>query len=199
MKRDSIRSFVFALTFATASWLGTSAAAAQSLAEPRTWTVTPFLHTSLGEGIPDVDALDSLLESSVGVGVGVGYDLTHNLGFEGEIAHSFDVAGDSRDVDWSVTTFSANAIYHFDVKRVTPYATFGIGLERSNYDIDASDALDLQIDASANEVQVNFGGGVKYKLNDRWIARGDLRRFQANDIAPDFWRLYGGISWVVKR
>ena len=92
MKRDSIRSFVFALTFATASWLGTSAAAAQSLAEPRTWTVTPFLHTSLGEGIPDVDALDSLLESSVGVGVGVGYDLTHNLGFEGEIAHSFDVA-----------------------------------------------------------------------------------------------------------
>jgi hypothetical protein len=26
-----------------------------------------------------------------------------------------------------------------------------------------------------------------------------LRRFEANDAAPDYWRLYGGLSWWIKR
>jgi aspartate aminotransferase len=46
---------------------------------------------------------------------------------------------------------------------------------------------------------INFGGGVKYPLAPRWIARGDVRRFQANDTAPDYWRLYGGITWVLRK
>jgi hypothetical protein len=48
-------------------------------------------------------------------------------------------------------------------------------------------------------VAFNFGGGVKYPINDRLLARADVRRFQANDQAPDYWRLYGGLTWVVKR
>ena len=27
--------------------------------------------------------------------------------------------------------------------------------------------------------------------------RGDLRRFQSNDLAPDYWRLYGGITFIL--
>ena len=75
---------------------------AQSIAEPKTWTVTPFLQHSLDVGDPAPD-------NSLGLGVAVGYDWTSNLGFEVELGHLFDVAGDTADLDWSVTNFSANA------------------------------------------------------------------------------------------
>ena len=184
-----MRSLVAVLILAVCTSLVPSTAAAQSIARPDSWTLTPFLHTSV-----DVD--DPAPDNSLGLGFAVGYDWTANLGFEGEISHLFDVAGDSADVDWSVTTFSANALYHFDVRRVTPYATFGIGFERSSQGF--RDAIDLP-DLSSNEISVNFGGGVKYPLNDRWVARGDLRRFVANDIAPDHWRLYGGLTYNLGR
>lgn len=193
MSRHWKRLVVLALVFAAAA---ATPAAAQSIAQPRTWTVTPFLGTSLGAGVSDID---DLVDDSLGIGVAVGYDLTYNLGFEGEIGHLFDVAGSTDNIDWSVTTFSANGVYHFDVKRVTPYATFGIGVERSSYDLKRTDPLALLIDPSGTEIAINFGGGVKYPINDRWVARGDVRRFQANDIAPDFWRLYGGVLYVFKR
>ena len=171
--------------------LGAAPAAAQSLPEPGTWTVTPFLHSSLGIGEPAP-------ENSIGLGVAVSYDFTTNLAFEGDIGHLFDVAGDDANVDWSVTTFSANAVYHFDTQHVTPYATFGLGLERSGFEVKNPDALALYQDVSATEFAINFGGGVKYAINSRWQARADLRRFQANDIAPDYWRLYGGLTWKVR-
>jgi opacity protein-like surface antigen len=151
--------------------------------------VTPFLGTSIGLGDPaDNDSL--------ALGVAVAYDWTSNLGFEGELNHLFDVAGDTDDLDWSVTNFSANALYHFDVKRVTPYATFGIGFERSSLDIKNPDILALY-PASSTEISYNFGGGVKYPISPRMFARGDLRRVNANDLAPDYWRLYGGITFRV--
>jgi opacity protein-like surface antigen len=192
LNRDSIRSCVAALVCFVAASAAASPARAQSIAQPRSWTVTPFLHTSLGIGDPAPD-------DSVGLGVAVAYDWTYNLGFEGEISHLFDVAGDTNDIDWSVSNFSANAVYHFDVKRFTPYATLGIGIERSSQDLKNPDPLALVADLSSTEVAFNFGGGVKYPLNARWLARGDLRRFQANDIAPDYWRLYGGLTFVMKK
>jgi opacity protein-like surface antigen len=167
-------------------------AAAQSVAQPRSWTVTPFFGTSLGMGDPADDA-------SLGVGVAAGYDWTSNLGFEGELGYLFDVAGDTNAVDWSLTNFSFNAVYHFDVRRVTPYATAGLGWERSDLDVTDPELLALFEDFSTTEVAFNFGGGVKYPINDRLLARADVRRFQANDQAPDYWRLYGGLTWVVKR
>jgi hypothetical protein len=52
---------------------------------------------------------------------------------------------------------------------------------------------------SSTEIVWNFGGGAKYKLSERMIVRADLRRFQANDSAPDFWRLYGGLTFTLSR
>lgn len=172
--------------------LAASPAAAQSIAQPRSWTVTPFLGTTAGVGDPAFD-------NSLGLGVAVGYDMTYNLGFEGEISHLFDVAGSTDNIDWSISNFSANAIYHFDVKRVTPYATFGIGFERSSYDLKGEDSQALAEDPSSTEIAFNFGAGVKYPINEKWVARADVRRFQANDIAPDYWRLYGGLTWSLKK
>jgi opacity protein-like surface antigen len=187
-----IRSSVAVVVSVVALSIAALPAGAQSIAQPRSWTVTPFLQTSLGMGDPAPD-------DSLGLGVAVAYDWTFNLGFEGEISHLFDVAGDTNVVDWSVSNFSANALYHFDVKRFTPYVTLGMGIERSSQDVKDPDSLALIGDFSSTEVAFNFGGGVKYPINARWVARGDVRRFQANDIAPDFWRLYGGLTFVMKK
>ena len=165
-------------------------AAAQSVAEPRTWTATPFLGVSMGMG----DAAND----SLGIGVAFAYDWTSNLGFEGELAYLFDVAGDTDTADWSITNISGNAIYHFDVRRVTPYATFGLGFERSSVDLTDPDTLAL-FPASSTEISYNFGGGVKYPATPRLLLRGDLRRFNANDLAPDYWRLYGGVTFRIGR
>ena len=182
----------FSTFFILLSLLGAARPAlAQSVAEPGAWTVTPFLGSSIGLG-------DPANHDSLAIGVSVGYDLTTNLGFEGDIGHLFDVAGDTDDLDWSITNFSANALYHFDVRRVTPYATFGIGFERSSLDVKNPDPLALVI-PSSTEVSYNFGGGVKYPATPRLLLRGDLRRFQANDLAPDYWRLYGGVTFTVAR
>jgi opacity protein-like surface antigen len=189
--RSGVKLSISFLGFVLLMTVGAQHAAAQSIAEPRTWTVTPFLGTSMGLG-------DPANNDSLTLGVAVEYDWTSNLGFEGELGHLFDVAGDTADLDWSITNFSANALYHFDVKRVTPYATFGIGFERSSLDVKNPDILALTV-PSSTELSYNFGGGVKYPITPRMLVRGDLRRFNANDLAPDFWRLYAGITFRVGR
>lgn len=166
-------------------------AAAQSIAQPQTWTVSPFLAGSMG--------LDQNgAGNSFGLGVGVGYDLTSNIGFEGELGHLFDVAGDNENLDWAITNVSGNFLYHFDVREVTPYATFGLGFERSSIDVKNPDPLEL-VQPSSTEISFNFGGGVKYPLNNSLLVRGDLRRFQSNDLAPDYWRVYAGLTFVLAR
>lgn len=165
-------------------------AQAQSVAEPRTFTVTPFLGVSFGTS--------NDLGSSLGAGFAVGYDLTRNLGFEVDFGHVFDVAGEDDNLDWSLTNISGNVVYHFDVPRVTPYATLGIGWERSSPEFEVPDPAASTI-GSSSEVTWNIGGGVKVPIGTRLLARGDLRRFQVNDFAPDHWRLYGGVTFWIKR
>ena len=162
----------------------------QSLAEPNTLTVTPFLSGAFGTS--------QNLGSSLGIGVAVGYDLTRNIGFEGEIGHVFDVVGDDANQDSSITNYSANGVYHFDVSRFTPYATFGLGVEHVSRSVKNPDPLAIYA-PSATEVAYNFGGGVKYPVSERFVARADLRRFQSTDLSPDYWRLYGGLTFWVKR
>lgn len=178
---------------ATVTFFHVSGAFAQSIAEPRTVTLTPFVSGGFGTSED--------LGGSLGVGVGVSYDLTPNLGLEGEFAHLFDVAGNDANVDSAVQNYSGNVVYHFDVtntKRVTPYATFGLGVEHIGRSVKDPSTLALYAPPST-EIAYNFGGGVKYPLTQNFLARGDLRRFQSNDLAPDYWRLYGGITWWIKR
>lgn len=165
---------------------------AQSVAEPRTLTATPFLSIAFGAS--------GNTSSSLGLGAAVGYDFTPNVGVEGELGYVFDVQGDADVVDWSLTNVHVNAVYHLDVVRVTPYATAGLGWERSNLDFGGStpDLVD-RLPESSTEVTFNFGGGLKYKIGENLLARADLRRFQSNDAAPDYWRLYGGLTVILRR
>ena len=183
-------SFTFAILLVALHPVLASAQARQSVAEANTLTVTPFLSTTFGssEG----------LGGSIGLGAAVGYDVTRNLGFEGEVAHAFDALGNDANLDASITTYSVNGVYHFDVRHVTPYATFGLGLEHVGRSVKNPDPAALY-PASSTEVAYNFGGGVKYAVSERFLARADLRRFQSADLSPDYWRLYGGLSWWIKR
>ncbi len=183
-------SFTFAILLAAMHPGVAFAQARQSVAEPNTLTVTPFLSTMFG--------VSEGLGGSIGVGAAVGYDVTRNLGFEGEIAHAFDALGDDANLDASIRNYSVNGVYHFDVKHVTPYATFGLGLEHVGRSVKNPDPAALY-PASSTEVAYNFGGGVKYPVSERFLARADLRRFQSTDLSPDYWRLYGGLSWWIKR
>jgi opacity protein-like surface antigen len=187
MRSNVFQRLLFCTT-ATAALVPASAFA-QSIAEPGTWTATPFVGVGFGTSAPG---------GSLGIGAAVSYDFTPNLGIEGDLGHLFDVAGDTHTIDWSVTTFSANAVYHFDVVRFTPYATVGGGVERSSIDVRDPDPLVLVL-PSSTEIVWNFGGGAKYKITNQLLARADLRRFQANDLAPDFWRLYGGLTFWLRR
>lgn len=187
------RSFWLAAAVVAGIGVGAEDARAQALyvTEPNTITVTPFLSASFGTS----DGADN----SIGIGAAVGYDLTRRLGFEFEVGRAFDVAGSTPDLDWSLTNFSGNVIYHFAVPRVTPYATAGLGWEHSNLDVD-DDATIFDLDIpSSTEIAWNFGGGVKYPINERILARGDVRRFQVNDVAPNHWRVYGGLTFWIKR
>lgn len=190
--RSVLSTRLFFTVLVAAMPLAASPAAAQSIAEPGTWSVTPFLGSSMGID-DDAGAGNSLL-----LGVGFGYDLTSNIGFEGELGHLFDVSGNNQNVDWSVTNFNGNFVYHFDVRNITPYATFGLGFEHSGVDVKNPDPLALY-PPSATELSFNFGGGVKYPLTDTLVLRGDVRRFEANDLAPDYWRVYGGLAFALGR
>jgi opacity protein-like surface antigen len=165
-----------------------ASAHAQSVAEANTVTVTPFVGVTFGTSQD--------LGSSLGIGGAIGYDWTPNLGFEFELGRVFDVAGDEQARDIQLTTITGNVIYHFDVVRVTPYATVGLGWERVSIDVEDPDVEDPD---SNTEIAWNFGGGVKIPINSRVLARADLRRFQGNDLAPDHWRLYGGVTFWIKR
>ena len=169
-----------ALTAATAL----PAAAQTPVSEPGTWTAAPFLSLTFGG---DGDS------TSLGLGGAVGYDVTDLWSVEGELAHVFDLAGDSDVTDWSVTSLSGNALYHFPLENGwAPYATAGLTIARSNLTI---------ADASADtaEFGVNLGGGIKMGLTDALTARADLRYFKYIDTAPDGFRLYGGLSWRLRR
>jgi opacity protein-like surface antigen len=187
-----VAAFTVVLIHQTPAWAQSAQPAppAQSVAEPNTLTLTPFLSSTFDTS--------EALGSSLGIGVAVGYDLTRNLGIEGEIAHAFDVVGDDDNLDWPVTNYSVNGIYHFDVSRFTPYATFGLGIEHVSRSVKNPDPVILY-PASSTEVAYNFGGGVKYPLSERFLVRGDLRRFQSTDLSPNYWRLYGGVTFGVKR
>ena len=181
---------VMCLMLASAAGAQSATPTNQSVAEPNTITVSPFFSVSFGTG--------EGLGSSVGVGAAVEYDITKNLGVEFEFAHVFDVAGDDPIHDFHLTNFSGSVIYHFDVPRVTPYAAAGLGWEYATSEVQDPEQLALY-PASSTEVAWNFGGGVKIPMNERFLARIDLRRFLATDLAPDHWRVYGGVTFWVKR
>jgi OmpA-OmpF porin, OOP family len=190
--RDGARTgtWMAAMGFAAALFTASPAHAQSALPEPNTFDVTPFIGFGLGF---DDDVLDPLNPADPGssflLGVAVGYNWTTNLSIEGELGIIPDIVGDTDAVDIGITTFSANGVYHFDTQsKIVPYATLGLGFGHVGLDV-------LDVDESSTEFLVNLGGGVKYPVTDRLQVRGDVRYFSINDENPNFWRVYGGVTF----
>jgi OOP family OmpA-OmpF porin len=188
--RDGARTgtWMAAMGLAAALFTASPAHAQSALPEPGTFDITPFIGFGLGFGDDSLDPFDP--GSSFLLGVAVGYNVTTNLSIEGELGIIPDIIGDTDDVDLGITTFSANGVYHFDTQtKFVPYATLGLGFGSMGLDVEGVD------DESNTEFLVNLGGGVKYPVTDRLQVRGDLRYFSINDENPNFWRVYGGVTF----
>jgi opacity protein-like surface antigen len=153
-------------------------ASAQPPIQKDTWMVSGALGLAL-----DADASPSLTLSGAAA-----FPLTSQLAIEGELGHVFDNAPGNVDVDSSLTTFHATALYFFNTSYVlTPYLAAGIGAGKYSVEVTPSKF-------STTEVGFNLGGGVTYPLGKTSFFRGDFRYFKHIDDVPSVWRFTGGIG-----
>ena len=152
--------------------------------EPEAFNFTPFLGFGMAGDFENTPA---------SFGAALGYGLNSRWGIEGDL--SFAPGGEQGDLlefDTSIWTLSGNVLYHFRAENFTPYVTFGMGLIGANADVEGI-APGLVDDDTVTEFAWNWGGGIKTAMNRNWGLRGDLRYFNGDDLAPDFWRLSGGV------
>lgn len=162
------------------------AAAAQTLspmpAESEGFTITPFV------GIGFAGDYEN---APTAFGLGAGWGLTPRVAVEGDLYFAPQgEQGELIEFDTSMWSLSANVLYHFTADDFTPYIAGGIGMMTA--DANAED-LGLIDDDTSSEFAWNWGGGVKSALSDRVGLRADLRFFNGDELAPDHWRLVGGV------
>jgi opacity protein-like surface antigen len=152
--------------------------------EPEGFTVTPFLGLGFAGDFEN---------NPTAFGVAAGYGVTERVSVEGDLYFAPDgEQGELIEFGTSIWALSANVLYNFAGQTgFTPYVAGGLGMLSA--DADAED-LGLTEDDTSTQFAWNWGGGVKSALSDRFGLRADLRFFNADDLAPDHWRLYGGVS-----
>lgn len=150
--------------------------------EPESFNLTPFLGFGVGGDFENTPAT---------FGAALGYGINERWSVEGELA--FTPGGEQGtliEFDTSVWTLSANALYHFTTENLSPYLTAGIGVLGADADLEGTGIID---DDTTTDFAWNWGGGIKTAMNQNWGLRADLRFFNGEDLAPDHWRLYGGV------
>jgi opacity protein-like surface antigen len=166
------------------AWATLSLVPAPAAAQAPVDTPGLFVSPVLGLGLdPDADP-------SLTLAAALAYAFTDALALEGELGHVFDTAPGDSDVDISLTTFHASALYFFNTENVVnPYVAAGIGFSRFSHDV-----LEPPASIDATEVGFNLGAGLTYPLTERTWLRGDFRFFNHNDNVPSIWRLAGAIT-----
>jgi opacity protein-like surface antigen len=150
--------------------------------EPEGVTLTPFIGTGFG---------GDLESAPVSFGGALGYGLTTKLAVEGELFFEPNgTQGDVVEFDTHLWGMSANVLYHFTGKQVTPYVAGGLGFINADSDLES---VGLANDDTTTQFAWNWGGGIKSALSDRYGVRADLRYITGDDLAPSHWRLYGGV------
>ena len=156
---------------------------------PGHWTATPFV----GFGFSgDLDSGTGLF------GIAGGYVWNPRWSFEGEFTMLPSPENSGLvEVESTVMTLAANALYHFAGREWVPYAVGGIGFGHANVDVDDDDPLidDDLIDETSNSFIANIGGGVERLIGNNLGFRGDVRYFFGGDLVPDYWRVSAGITF----
>jgi opacity protein-like surface antigen len=152
---------------------------------PEMWTATPFVGF----------AFSGDLDSATGaIGIAGGYVWSPRLSFEGEL--NFLPSSENSglvEVNTSVVSFTANALYHFSGRRWVPYGVGGIGFGHAKADVSPNDPVLATFDDTSNSFVAAIGGGVEHALRNNTAVRGDFRYMFGGDLVPDYWRLTAGV------
>jgi opacity protein-like surface antigen len=146
------------------------------------FTITPFLGLGFAGDYENTPAA---------FGAALGYGWNERLSVEGELF--FTPGGEQgvlEEFDTSVTSLAGNVLYHFAADDFTPYATLGIGYMFADTD---AEGTGLVGDDTEGAFAWNWGAGIKSAMSDRFGLRADLRYFNADELTPDHWRIYGGV------
>jgi len=112
------------------------------------------------------------------------------------------------DLDAHLTTYMGNVVLRLPTGPVQPYGSAGVGIVRATGSVNVPFLGDV-VDASAQDVGWNVGGGVYLLPAPNFGFRVDIRRFQTGDIdwedlaglddlpLPefDFWRATLGVTF----
>ena len=154
--------------------------------EPEGLTFTPFLGFGFAGDFENTPA---------SFGAALGYGMNSRVSVEGELYFApGGEQGELVEFDSSVWSASANVLYHFLQQDFTPYVTGGIGLLGADTDAESTGLIN---DDTSTEFAWNWGGGVKSAISERFGLRADLRYVNADELAPDHWRMYAG--FVIRR
>lgn len=147
------------------------------------FTITPFLGLGFAGDYEN---------TPTAFGAAAGYGWNERVSIEGELFFTPGAEqGDVLQFDTSVTSLAANVLYHFTADDFTPYATIGLGMMFA--DAEVEDVVDAVDDDTDSALAWNWGAGIKSAMSDRFGLRADLRYFNADELVPDHWRLYGGV------
>ncbi len=141
----------------------TGGAAAES--EQWKYSISPLLGGYMFEGNQD-------LEDAMTFGVGLGYGLTKNWGTElfFNYIDSESEVGSKDAVEGYL--YHVDALYHFMPEtKLVPYLAAGLG----------GITLDPDDGGNSNDLLLNYGGGLKYYLQDNLALRGDVRHIVTVD------------------
>ena len=152
------------------------------------FTLTPFIGAGFAGDLENTPA---------DFGLALGYGANRWISLEGELSLAPSVTqGEVLQFDTNYWSLSGNVLYHFFQPQFTPYVTLGLGVVGSNPDLDLSGILGDE-DSSTTSFAWNYGTGIKAAFSDRIGIRGDLRYFNAREVAPDHFRIYAGL--VIRR
>jgi Outer membrane protein beta-barrel domain len=102
------------------------------------------------------------------------------------------------DAGGKVVTFMGGAQYQFSEKNAfIPYAGVGLGLVHSSFSSSSTvNGQTTNLDVSSNNFYVNFGGGARYYMKDRWGIKPELMIFAGDD---SFFRFSVGVFYQFGR
>lgn len=174
----------FAQESGTTSTTATQATFSALPDETEGFSITPFVGVGFAGDFEN---------SPTAFGVAAGIGITERVAVEGDLYFAPDgEQGEFVEFETSLWSVSANLLYHFTgAQGFTPYVVGGLGVMGA--DANAED-LDLVEDDTSTEFAWNWGAGIKSALSDRFGLRADLRFFNGDELVPDHWRLFGGVT-----
>jgi len=127
------------------------------------------------------------IDNDTGINLGLGYVVNENWTIEG-VVNAFEADTEIGGIDVDGRHYRLDALYNLARDGAwQPFLVGGIGDQ--SFDVSGGD--------ENRETAVNFGGGAKYFLSDKWQLRGDLRAVHSMDEEATDYALGLGVAYLM--